>query len=76
MTWNVQGIGNKLKLESILILLPDYDIIFLIEIMKLDSFNPDLKNYQYFHCQRYYQHPRARRASGGIGVLIRKNISQ
>ena len=75
MTWNIQGIGSKLSLNSVQTLFSKYDIIFLIETMKLDSFDPNLKDYQYYHCQRSYKHPKARRPSGGIAVLINKSIS-
>ena len=41
--------------------------------MKLDSFQANIDGYKYFHCQRNFQHPKARRPSGGIAVLI-KNV--
>ena len=75
ISWNIQGIGSKLELESIQKLLSEYDVIFLFETMKLDIYEPSFPNYQYFHCQRKYQHPRARRPSGGKAVLIRNSIS-
>ena len=72
LSWNIQGIGSKLELASILNFSSKYEIIFLFETMKLNSFEPSLQGYQYIHCQRQYQHPRARRPSGGIAVLIKK----
>jgi len=72
--WNIQGIGTKLELESVQGFLFRNDIIFLSETMKLDSFVPDIAGFRYFHCQRSYQHPRARRPSGGIGVFIRSDL--
>ena len=74
MFWNIQGIGSKLELSSIQKLLAKYDIIFFLETMKLDNFDPSLPNFQFFHCQRECQHPHARRPSGGIGVLINNRI--
>ena len=74
MFWNIQGIGSKLEIDSIQKFIAKYDIIFLFETMKLDTFDPFLSNYQFHHCQRKYQHPRARRPSGGIGVLINDKI--
>ena len=44
--------------------------------MKLDNFDPKFNDHKYFHCQRTFQHPRARRPSGGIAVLIRKHFSK
>ena len=74
--WNIQGIGNKLELESINKAFLQYDLIFLFETMKLNTFNPSLTNFQYVHCERKYQHPRARRPAGGIAVLIKNNVKQ
>ena len=71
LSWNIQGIGSKFELDSMRQLFSQYEIIFLFETMKLDTYKPSLSGYQYFHCQRKYQHPRARRPSGGIAVLIK-----
>ena len=72
--WNIQGIGSKIEIDNIQHMLTRYDIIFLLETMKLDSFDPLLPNFTFFHCQRKYQHPRARRPSGGIGILVKDSI--
>ena len=74
LSWNIQGIGSKLEINSIQKFITQHDIIFLTETMKLDTFDPVLPEYQFYHCQRKYQHPRARRPSGGIGVLIKDKI--
>ena len=74
LSWNIQGIGGKLELDSINTFFAMYDIIFLFETMKLDSFTPHFPNYHYVHCERKYQHPRARRLAGGIAVLIKDSV--
>ena len=74
--WNIQGIGNKFSLEGIHNLFSKYDIIFLLETMKLNTFQPNLKDYTFYHCQRSYQHTRARRPSGGIAVLIKNTLTK
>ena len=74
LSWNIQGIGNKLELKGIHDLIKNYDVIFLFETMKLDDFRPDIPGYNYLHCQRSFQHPRARRPSGGIAVLIKDEL--
>ena len=74
LSWNIQGIGSKLEIEGIKQLIAPFDVVFLFETMKLDTFNPSLSDFQFHHCQRKYQHPRARRPSGGIGVLIKNSI--
>ena len=72
--WNIQGIGSKLELNSIRKLFSNFDLIFIFETMKLDNFNPSMPNYEFIHCQRQYKHPKARRPSGGIAVLIKDKI--
>ena len=74
MSWNIQGIGQKIELDEIRNMLNCYDIIFLYETMKLDTFDPQIEGYRYFHYQRKYKHPKARRPSGGIAVLIKSDI--
>ena len=61
LSWNIQGIGKKLELSEIRNKFDKYDIIFLFETMKLDSFEPDLINFKYIHSQRKFIHHRARR---------------
>ena len=74
MSWNIQGIGQKLELQEIRSMFFKYDIIFLYETMKLDTFDPQLEGYHYLHCQRKYKHPKARRPSGGIAVFIKLEL--
>ena len=42
--------------------------------MKLYSFLPNIADFTYYHCQRKYKHPKARRPSGGIGVFVRSEL--
>jgi len=74
LSWNIQGIGKKLEMQEIRQLIEGNDIIFLYETMKLDSYQPSFDGYYYFHCQRKFQHPRARRPAGGIAVFIRNEL--
>ena len=74
ISWNIQGIGQKLELEEIRNMFNCYDVIFLYETMKSDTFDPQMEGYHYFHYERKYRHPRARRPSGGIAVLIKSEI--
>ena len=70
MVWNIQGLGAKLKDHDFVTHVSKYDIIIFLETMKLDSYVPDTGHFIYKHFQRKYQHPWARKAAGGIGVLI------
>ena len=74
MSWNIQGIGTKFELDEIRKLLYKNDIVFLFETMKLDSYEPQIDGFCYFHCQRSFMHPKARRPSGGIAVMIRDSL--
>jgi len=74
MVWNVQGLGDKLQDSTFLSNISNYDIIFFLETMKLDTFTPSTGNYIFRHFQRKFQHPRARKPAGGIGVLIRNDL--
>ena len=74
MVWNVQGLGEKLKDKDFLQYIFQYDLIIFLETMKLDRYKPTVRDFVYKHFQRKYQHPRARKASGGIAVLIRSNL--
>ena len=75
MSWNIQGIGSKLDMNDIWEIIYENDIIFLYETMKLNSLKPDLKEYQYVHCQRSFKHPRARRPAGGLAVIFKNTLS-
>ena len=74
LSWNIQGIGKTFEISEITQLVKNNDIIFLSETMKLDSFQANIDGYKYFHCQRNFQHPKARRPSGGIAVLIKNAL--
>ena len=74
LAWNIQGMGTKLELQGVQKLLFKNDVIFLTETMKLNSFSPEIPNFSYYHCERSYKHPKARRPSGGIGVFIRSDL--
>ena len=74
MVWNIQGLGDKLKDADFLKYIAKYDLIIFLETMKLDRYCPDTGQFTYKHFQRRYQHPRARKAAGGIGVLIKSNL--
>ena len=75
ITWNVHGLGEKLKDRDFLQYISQYDLIIFLETMKLDRYVPDVGDFVYKHFQRKYQHPRSRRAAGGIAVLIRSVLA-
>ena len=76
MTWNIQGLGAKLSDCDFMTYINKFDIVVFLETMKLDTYKPTLHNYSYKHYQRKFQHPRARKPAGGIGVLINTLLSE
>ena len=74
IVWNIQGLSDKLESKSMLHLISKFDIIIFLETMKLDSYIPDIGDYTYKHFQRKHQNKRARKPSGGIGILIKTDL--
>jgi len=74
LVWNIQGLSDKFNSHNLLGKISEFDIVIFLETMKLDSYCPNTGNFIYKHYQRKYQNARARRPSGGIGVLIKSNL--
>ena len=74
MVWNINGLGDKLNSEEFVKYISNYDVIVFLETMKLDTFKPTIKYFEYKHFQRKFQHSRARKPSGGTGILIKSNL--
>ena len=72
LSWNVNGLGNKMADPDLLAFIRDYDIIFLTETMKSNDYTLVLPGYQFHHVimSRTFKHKNASRASGGIGILV------
>lgn len=75
LAWNIHGLGDKLEERCMYEYISKYDIIIFLETMKLDNYSVNVNGYIYKHFQRKFQHPRAKKASGGIGILIRSDLS-
>ena len=74
LVWNIQGLGSKFDSHDLLKQVSNFDVVIFLETMKLDNFCPDTGSYIFKHFQRKYQNPRARKPSGGIGVLIKSKL--
>jgi exonuclease III len=70
MVWNINGLGCKLSNKDFLDYVSRFEIVIFLETMKLDTFVPVLNNFEFKHFQRKFQHPRARKPAGGIGIMI------
>ena len=76
MVWNINGLGDKLCDKEFVDYINSLDLVIFLETMKLDTYVPLLSNFEYCHFQRKFQHARARKPSGGIGILIRTELLQ
>ena len=70
LSWNINGLGNKMADPDILAFIRAYDIIFLTETMKSNDYTLLLSGYQFHHVSRTFKHKNASRAFGGIGILV------
>ena len=70
LSWNINGLGNKMTDPDLVAFIRNYDIIFFIETMKGDDFTLAIPGYKFHHVSRKHKLKNACRASGGIGILI------
>ena len=70
LSWNINGLGNKMTDPDLFTFIRNYDIIFFIETMKGNDFTLSIPGYKFHHVSRKLKHKNACRASGGIGILI------
>ena len=72
LSWNINGLGNKMADPDLLAFIREYDIIFLTETMKSNDYTLVLSGYQFHHVimSRTFKNKSASRASGGIGIQI------
>ena len=70
LSWNINGLGNKMTDPDLFTFIRNYDIIFFIETMKGNDFTLSIPGYKFHHVSRKLKHKNACRASGRIGILI------
>ena len=70
LSWNINGLGNKMTDPDLVAFIRNYDIIFFVETMKGNDFTLAIPGYKFHHVSRKHKHKNACRASGGIGILI------
>ena len=64
VSWNINGLGNKLTDPDLLPFIREYDIIFSTETIKGNDYSLVLSGYQFHHVSRTFKHKNASRASG------------
>ena len=70
LSWNINGLGNKMTDPDLVAFIRNYDIIFFIETMKGNDFTLAIPGYRFHHVGGKHKHKNVCRASGGIGILI------
>ena len=70
LSWNINGLGNKMTDPDLFTFIRNYDIIFFIETMIGNDFTLAISGYKFLYVSRKHKHKIACRASGGIGILI------
>ena len=77
LCWNIEGLLEKLNTDDLLEFLKKFDILILGETFTLPSFNFEIKFSDYFHVHcPAKKYNRMGRPSGGIVLLIRKEIQR
>ena len=75
--WNINGLGEKYKEQYFNIIINKYEIICLTETWgadgKISNFDIPI-GYKAFHHNRRNKHKRAKRNSGGILILYKKEL--
>ena len=56
VSWNINGLGNKLTDPDLLPFIREYDIIFLTETIKGNDYSLVLSGYQFHHVSRTFKH--------------------
>ena len=72
VTWNINGLGDKLG--DVQNLIKSYDIIVLLETMKGATFVANYPVYCCWHFVRAARHQNARRNSGGFLVMVKEKV--
>ena len=76
MTWNINGLGDKLGDGDVQKLINSYDIVILLETMKGKQFRVNYPGYCCWHFARDSRHKNAKRNSGGFLVMVREHLSK
>ena len=72
LVWNINGLADKLGEPDIQDRLKKYDVIALTETMKDERYDITFPGYCTYHFARQQKHAEAKRASGGILVMVSK----
>ena len=76
LTWNINGIADKLGDPDIHTLIKKYDVIALLETMKDKHYEIDIPGFINWHFARESRHKNAKRASGDFLVLVKQHINK
>ena len=72
-SFNIEGLKNKLEEKEFYDTFSKFDFITLVEAWLPDQYKIDIPNF-YVYSKYRKKHKKARRYSGGISVVIRKDL--
>ena len=72
-SFNIEGLKNKLEEKEFYDTISKFDFITLVETWLPDQYKIDIPNF-YVYSKYRKKHKKARRYSGGISVVIRKDL--
>ena len=76
VTWNINGLGDKLGDIDVQNLIKSYEIIVLLETMKGATFVANYPGYCCWHFARVARHKNAKRNSGGFLVMLKEKLAK
>ena len=76
MSWNIDGLRDKLGDADVQKAIDPYDIVVLLETMKSDKFQITYPGYCCWHFARSLRHKKSKRDSGGFLVLVKERLSK
>lgn len=76
LAWNINGISDKLGDPDVQEIIKSHHIVVLTETQKGKSYKVNFPGYYTKHFARKTIHPKAKRASGGMLVLISNKINK
>ena len=70
LSWNINGLGNKMADPDLLAFIREYDIIFLTETMKSNDHTLVLPGYQFHHVSRTFKNKNVYNTNTNVLCLL------
>ena len=73
-SFNIEGLKNKLEGKQFYNTIPKFDFITLVDTWLPNQYKVDIPSFYFYSKYRKKKHKKARRYSGCISVVIRKDL--